>query len=619
MYLPKLQTLSTQTLRPPKLLTGSQWAIEHAWFSAEDNVAKQKYSYAQFPFQKEILDSMTSPDVERVVVMSASQVGKTIMQRIVQGYFIDQDPAPMLMIQPTLTMAEAYSKDRLAPFLRDCPILRGTVADPRARDSGNTLLHKSFPGGHLTLAGANSPASLSSRPVRVVYYDEVDRYPISAGIEGDPVELGAARTRRFWNRKIIMVSTPTITNISRISFEFDKSDKRFFYVPCPECKHFQTLRWPQLVWEPDKPETASYGCENCGASIGERDKTTMIQAGKFKATNPGADTRGYHINELYVIGASWAALVADFLKSKKKRELLQVFINTRLGETFDDHGDAPDYVHIYARREDYARNTIPAEVLFLTAAADVQKDRIECEVRGWGRTSESWSIEHFIFMGDPTDQKVYEQLDALLNQRWLHPHGAQLMLRGLGIDTGGLSTQSVYYWCRRQPPERVFALKGMTMDNPVGIPKAVDVNYGGRKIQKGLKIWGVGVSILKSELYARLRLKPKDGFYPPGYIHYPDYPEEYFAQLTAEAMRVKERNGRKVLTWEKMRDRNEALDMAVYNRATAIILGIDRLTSEDWDTVSAAVAVREDAPKVTQPQKVATVRRRRRVINRGIG
>jgi len=627
MPLMKLRKSSAKKLKPPKNLRGSEWALENAWFSAEDTVTKQKYSYSRFPYQREILDAMTDPAIERVVVKSSSQIGKTIMQRCTQGFFIDQEPSPMLMIQPTLTMAEAYSKDRLAPFIRDTPALCDKIKDPRARDSGNTLLHKRFPGGHITMAGANSPASLASRPIRVVFFDEVDRYPLSAGTEGDPLELGVARTRRFWNRKIIIVSTPTITGISRIDFEFDKSDKRFFSVPCPSCNHEQVLIFKNLKWNYDKKKdrfkSVYYECENCSHAIGEIEKIDMIRKGRFIKTQNSLIV-GFHVSELYILDTTWEELIRDFLKSKDRRELLQVFINTRLGETFDDYGEAPDYKHIMLRANEHNRNEIDERVIFLTAAVDVQNDRIEYEVRGWGRNLESWSIDYQVEMGDTADQKVFSKLDELLQKTWLHPKGALLKIAGLGIDTGGKNTQSVYAWCRRKQPEKVFPLKGMALDNPVGIPKAVDVTYKGKKIQRGLKVWGVGSSILKSELYNNLRLQvnSEDTGFPSGFIHFPAYDEDYFKQLTAEVLNVKIVKGRKRMEWEQIRKRNEALDIAVYNRAASIILGIDRMSPAAWDKAEKSLLV-DTRTEPEKPIKKETDSRqrlkgRRRTISPGL-
>lgn len=630
-------TTGATRLRPPKQMSGSEWALENVWFSAEDHVSKERYNYTRFPFQREILDAMCSPHIEEVVLMACSQIGKTVMQRITQGYFIDQDPAPMLMVQPTITLAESYSKDRFDPFARDTAVVGEKVGQPG--EHGNKVLHKQFPGGHLTLAGANSAASLASRPIRVLNIDEPDRYALNVSDEGDPIELASARTRRFWNRKKIYTSSPTFEQVSKINALFQRSDQRFFFVPCPKCKKMQPLAFSkkhsktmahitnlgELKWGPNG-SNVHYECGFCAHKIREKDRFDMVSKGKYKATNKAAlkgDTiaTGFHMNELYILDTPWAELVKAFFEAKKKREKLQVLVNTRFGETFDDLGEAPDYVHIYARRDKYLRSTVPPGVLFLTAGADVQNDRIEVELRGWGREEESWSIEHYIFMGATKEQKVFEKVDELLARSWKHPKGGLLKIKGLAIDTGGQTTQSVYWWCRQKQAERVFGIKGATQDVVVNIPRAVDVQYQGKKILNGLKLWSIGVSILKSALYDNLRLKRnKDKTYPAGYIHFPaDYSEEYFKQLTAESLNVVERKAGKVLMWEKIRDRNEALDMAVYARAAAIIQGIERLTEDDWAALESQVSLAAPLVEAQVVDEQVPGKRKRRNINKGLG
>jgi len=566
--LPIFQKSLAEFLRPFKKLMGSEWAEKNTWFSPEDSATRQRYSTINYPFQKEIIDAMTSIEYEQVVFMASSQVGKTILERIVIGYYIDQDPCPMLMVQPTLAMAEAFSKDRFMPFIRDSPVLRNKITD-KARDGNSTIFHKIFDGGQLTITGANSPASLASRPIRIIQFDEIDRYDLNIGGEGDPISLGFARARRFWNRKINLVSTPGLSTTSRISREFEKSDKRFFHVPCPHCGVYQRLIWKNIRWTDSNPETTQYYCSDCGQGISERHKSKMIKNGKWVKTAQ-SKIAGFHISELYILDTSWESLVEDWLKINKDKNQLQVFINTRLGETFDDRGEAPDFLILYGKREFYL--SVPDDVLFLTAAVDVQADRIEVETRGWGRT-QSWSIDHSIFFGDTSSQEVYKNLENLLDKNF-----DGLKIRALGIDTG-YNTHAVYFWAARQDSTRVFAMKGQTLDSIIGLPKAVDINYQGRKISNGLKLWGINSSILKSELYSKLQLTDKNA---PGYVHFPDYPEEYFAQLVSEVLTTKTVNGRRRYNWEKTRERNEALDLAIYNRAVAIILGIEKLNNSDW-------------------------------------
>ena len=274
------------------------------------------------------------------------------MLRCTQGYFIAEDPAPILMVNPSLTMAEAYSKDRFTPFIRDTPILNGLIKDPKTRDSGNTTLHKQFPGGHLTFAGANSVSSLASRPIRILCLDEVDKYPFTT-VEGDTSKLAIARTRRFWNKKIIETSTPTLTGHSRIWESLEKSDMRFYTVPCPECEVFQRIVFKNLQWKEGNIDNVKCLCDSCGHLITSTEKVSMIRQGEYKAENPKSKVAGFHAAEFYVIGTDWGEIVEDFLESKNVPELLQVVVNTRFAETFYDGGDAPDHLRLYARFNSY--------------------------------------------------------------------------------------------------------------------------------------------------------------------------------------------------------------------------------------------------------------------------
>lgn len=266
------------------------------------------------------MDAIADPAVREVIVQKSAQVGWTEILLNVIGYHVHQDPSPILMVQPTLEMAEAFSKDRLAPMVRDTPALRGLIADPRSRDSGNTLLHKTFPGGHITMAGANSPAGLASRPIRLALFDEVDRFPVSAGAEGDPVSLGRKRTTTFWNRKTLMGSTPTVKGESRIEAAFEGGDQRYYYVPCPHCDEFQRLVWAQVKWDEGQPDTARYVCQHCGTMLTDADKPQMLRAGEWRASRPSQGIASFHISELYSPWVTWPEMARSFLEAKRLPE-----------------------------------------------------------------------------------------------------------------------------------------------------------------------------------------------------------------------------------------------------------------------------------------------------------
>ena len=456
-----------------------------------------------------VMDAVSDPTVRQVVVMSAAQVGKTEVLLNMIGFHVDQDPAPILVVQPTLSMAQAFSKDRLAPMLRDTPNLKGKVRDPRSRDSGNTTLHKVFPGGHVTIAGANSAAGLASRPVRIVLCDEVDRYPSSAGTEGDLIRLAAKRATTFWNAKLVTVSTPTVKNASRIEAEFVDSDQRDYWVPCPHCDEAQTLRWASVQWQPDRPETAVYVCEHCGVVWSDADRLKSLKRGEWKASAEFKGIAGFRLSGLNSPWISLTEAVRDFLEAKKLPETLRVWVNTYLGETWEETGEGVADEGIADRREEY--EGCPEGVVLITAGVDVQDDRIECEIVGWGRDEESWSLGYQTIYGDPSGPAVWGDLEAYLNTPWHHPRGVELPVRSACIDTGGHHTNAVYSFVRPREGRRVFAIKGVGGEGRALVGRPSKNNVG------KVRLFPVGVDTAKELIYARLKIKEPG----PGYCHFP--------------------------------------------------------------------------------------------------
>lgn len=548
------------------------------------------------------MDAVSDPLIEEVVVIKSAQVGWTEIIGNIVAYFVDQDPSSILVLQPTLDMAEAWSKDRLAPMVRDTPCLTAKIAGARSRDSGNTVLHKKFAGGQLAIAGANSAASLASRPIRVVLADEVDRYPASAGTEGDPLTLAYKRTNNFWNRRKLAGSTPTIAGVSRIEAKFEESDQRRFYVPCPHCGHHQVLRWEQVRWEKSKsgqhrPETAAYVCEDCGVLWSDAERWGSVRHGEWRATKPFNGIAGFHIWEAYSPWVKLAETVKAFLEAKKHPETLKVWTNTALGETWAEKGEAPDWQRLYERRDaKILLGTPPAWVGVLTGSVDVQRGgggRLEFDVWGWGQGLARVLVEHIEVTGDPADKATWEALDREIGREWTTSDGRCLKVSRIAVDSGdGENTMHVYAWARRHPG-LVMAIKGRHatgVGTPVAGPTWVDVKgKGGRVIRKGCRLWTVGTSMLKTELYGKLRLDvPVDGAdHAAGFVHLPgDTGDEWIKQLVAEQLAKKRtRSGATKLEWQKLRERNEALDNAIYARAAAWEIGMDRWPEERWRTL----------------------------------
>jgi phage terminase large subunit GpA-like protein len=514
------------------------------------------------------MDAINDPAIREIWFMKSAQVGWTEVLNNVIGYYVDQDPAPILLVQPTLEMAEAWSKDRLAPMIRDTPALFGKIADAKARDSGNTLLHKKFTGGHLTIAGANSPSGLASRPIRIVLFDEVDRFPASAGAEGDPISLGKKRSTTFWNRKMLAGSTPTIKGSSRVEAGFEASDQRFYFVPCPHCEEFQRLVWAQVQWPEGRPLEARYVCQHCGAEIEETQKIDMLRQGEWRATRTSNGLAGFHLSEIYSPWSTWSDMATSFVQAKRLPETLQTWINTALGETWEDKGETLEPAGLLARRESYAANSLPAGVLLVTIGTDVQDDRLESTVWGWGADEEAWRIEHRVFRGDPGrvgPGSIWADHDELLKASYGTDDGRRLGVEACCVDSGGHYTEQVYRYCAQRKRLRVWAIKGAG-----GQGRLVWPRQPGRGAKVKVDVWLIGVDTVKDVLYGRMRKVTEAG---PGYVHLDATTDEaWLEQLTSETVVYRLMMGRKTRLWKPRTagSRQEALDCTVYAYAAMI-------------------------------------------------
>ncbi|MFS0766049.1 phage terminase large subunit family protein [Peribacillus sp. 1P06PB] len=553
--------LAKDILSPPPDLTVSEWADTYRKLSSESSAEPGQWRTDRAPYQREIMDTITDPNFEDIVIMASAQVGKSEIILNAVGYHIDYDPAPILIIQPTEQKAKDFSTERLAPMLRDSPALRNKVSDVKTRDGGNTKLQKSFPGGYVALGGANAPAGLASRPIRILLADEIDRFPASAGTEGDPLDLAEKRTNNFYNRKKIKVSTPTNKGSSRIETEFNLSTKEYYHLPCPSCGDYQPLKWEQIDFE-----TESHRCRECGFLHNEYE--WKDQKGKWVAEEPGANIRGFHLNELLSPWSKWGKIIDAFKKAKVKGpEAMKVWVNTSLGETWEEQGEQLDEADLFNRREEYEAD-IPEEVKILTAAVDVQDDRFEVEVMGWGAGKESWGIEYHQIYGDLKQQKIWDELDEYLSRTWEKSDGRKFGIACTCMDSGGHFTQEVYTFTRPREPRRIYAIKGKSVQMGEYVP--LIAGYTRPKPSKTLLIH-LGVNDGKSRVMSNLQL----GEFGPNYCHFPKgrgYNQKYFEGLTAERLETRYTKGVPYQVWKKIRARNEPLDLRVYNTAALEIL-----------------------------------------------
>ncbi|WBQ09901.1 phage terminase large subunit family protein [Hyphomonadaceae bacterium ML37] len=602
----------SRAIRPDPDLTVSQWADRHRWLSSRASAEPGRYRTARTPYMREIMDALSpSSPAQRVVFMKAAQVGATEAGNNWIGFAIHQAPGPMLAVQPTVELAKRNSRQRIDPLIEESPQLRERVKPARSRDAGNTMLSKEFAGGILIMTGANSAVGLRSTPARYIFLDEVDAYPGSADEEGDPVTLAEARSLTFAHRrKVFLVSTPTIRGLSRIEREYEASDQRRYHVACPHCGHEQWLKFERLRWDRGRPETAAYNCEGCEQPIAEHHKTAMLEAGEWRATATSVDpgTVGYHLSALYspVGWLSWEQIARSWEAAQGSDEAIKAFRNTILGETWMETGEAPDWQRLAERRESWKAGVVPSGGLFLTAGADVQKDRIEVDVWAWGRGLESWLIDHIVIEGGPGDAACWKKLTDLLGRTWEHENGQHLNLARFAIDTG-FDTSAVYGWARAVGFSQVAPVKGLegfNRSSPVTGPTYVDATIAGKRLRRGARLWTVATSTFKAETYRFLRQDrptPEEidagASFPAGTVHLPAWADgEWLKQFTAEQLvTVRTRRGFSRLEWQKLRERNEALDCRVYARAAAWIAGADRWPEARWREMEDLLGVKTPA------------------------
>lgn len=545
---------------PPKLFV-SQWADEYRILSDESSSEPGKWKTERTPYLKEPMDAVGDPNVKQIVLMFSSQVGKTEVLLNILGYYIHHVPTSIMYVLPQLDSAERFSKTRLAMMIRDTPVLKDKIKDAKSRDSGNTILHKQFAGGYLIIAGSNSAAGLCMMPIEILLCDEADRFADSAGTEGDPILLAEQRTTTYWNAKKVYVSTPTNKGESRIEELYEDSTCELWHLSCPGCKESQPLTWEQIR---EENGNITHECLYCKAKHSELE--WKKGKGKWVAQNPGHEVRGFHLNALISPWKTWEDIVKAHKKAKKGGiEKLKVWTNTTLGQTWEVEGDSVDDNYLLKRRE-YYKDELPDGVLILTAAVDIQADRLETEVVGWGLGKESWGIEYKTIYGDPKQKAIWNQLDDYLLKKWCYSDKTQLGISCACVDSGYLANE-VYDFCQPREYRRIFPIKGKFGPIPlIGKPS--------RSNRRNAALFPIGVDTGKEILMSSLRVM-KEG---PSFCHFPmqqekGYDETYFKGLTSEKRVMEHKNGAVIYKWiKKSGARNEPLDLRNYNQAALEIL-----------------------------------------------
>lgn len=559
--------------RPDPRMTVSEWADEKRWIGAKSGHAPIKWKTSTTPYVREIMDALGPREPCReVVFIKGSQVAGTETGNNWLGYLIDLAPSAILVVRPSIDEARRFSRQRLDPMFAATPALAKLVEPPRSRDGGNTRLSKEFPGGVLFLVGANSATGVKSMPIRYLFADEVDEYPFDIGGQGDPLALAMKRLSgpNFSRRKVLLVGTPTIKGLSRIEAEFLETDQRRYFVPCPYCDNFDWIRWENIRYTDNDPSTAALGCVSCGTLIEERFKVEMLPRGEWRPTAEATSPEkiGFHLSSLYSPFGwyPWSSAVDEWLKARYERTKLRVFMNTVLGQTWEERGDSVDPESLLSRAERYEA-PVPDGVGVLVAAVDVQDDRLEVKVKGYGAAEESWLIDYYAIRGDPATDPVWFDLDRALSARYRHVSGREVAIACVAVDTGGHFTDEAYRFCAARFDRRIFGIKGGSERGKPLVGKA------SRKNRYRIRLFTLCVNTGKGAVYSRLLIESPG----PGYCHFPEadfFNEEYVAQLTAEKAIPKELPGRgRVREWVKIRERNEALDLEVYCLAALYILG----------------------------------------------
>ena len=527
-------------LKPPPKLTIDTWADTYRILSSKTSAEPGKWDTDRVPFQREVMKAISDKKTEKVVMMYGAQLSKTEILLNTFGYYADYDPAPIMFLLPTQSLAEDFSSTRLTDMIQSTPQLRDKIMTDEGR---NTKLQKEFPGGYIKLTGSNSATELSSRPIRILLADEIDRFVSDVKKEGDPLNLAIERTKTFWNKKIVVTSTPTVKGESRIELEYEKSTKEEYYIPCPKCGAFQKLEWKKNM---------IHGCWQTESEI--EDYTV----------------RGFHISELYSPFSKWSDIVKKFKEAKGNVQLMKVFTNTCLGQTWEEKVEKVNFLEIAERKEEYYAE-IPDEVNVLTCGVDVQDDRLEVEVDGWGENEENWAIYYKQFIGSPAQPDVWEQLDRFLDSEFSYANGEKIKILCTCIDTGGHYTQEAYEFIKPREIKRIFGIKGKGGDGIAFVSRPSRTN------RMQISLFTIGVNTGKETIMARLKLKEGDA----GYMHFPLDPERgfddaYFKGLTSEVKTTVWEKGVKKTIWKVVgTKRNEPLDLKNYNLAALKIANPD--------------------------------------------
>lgn len=637
--LPKALRELERIIEPPEHLLISTWADKYFYLPAEGNAEPGKYKCSRMPYQRDMLDDPLDPKVSEIAWQIASQLGKTLDICIILCYHVAHAPCAMQVVYPTLDSAKSFMREKFLPSTRETPMLKGRLVEPRAKDSESTTMNRKFPGGNLTALGANSPSGFRQRSKKISIQDEVDAFETTT--EGDPVALGDRATITFHDAVRLKSSTVTVKGMSRIEDIIERSDKQQYFLPCYACGHFQILKWSNVKWTFKQPdgseisdtERAVYTCESCGGEWSDQQRLAAIASGhpdnppvmvkvietikdqfgndgveieiekpmraEWRATAPFKGIRGRLLSGLYqTIGKKRAfksylhQFAENFLVAKKGgKETLRVWTNIFLNESWEEAAEQVAWSPLLERCEDY-EGELPAEVCLLTAAADIQKDRVEIEILGWGDEEETWGIEKHVIYGDFDLPDVQKQVEDYLSKKFMHPTGVEIAVTCAAFDSGH-KTKAVYRFCKRNFARRFYAVKGSST------PHAPLVQANKNKFY-GIWLYNIGTDTAKDAIFSRLKIEDVGA----RYCHFPKargYTESYFKQLCSEKLQTFMEKGQVRRRWIKTFERNESLDLRVYNLAAYDILKPNMTKIRAAVIPASSVVVAEKTEYVLKP------------------
>lgn len=610
-------------LKPPPKLNLVEWADKYR-FLPDNSAESGLWKTSRVEVARQPMLSITDPDVQEITIMCCIQLMKTEAMLNTALFYMAQEPSPMMYVAPKADLAEAWSKERFMKSVQATPVLKDIFKSNR-RGEGNTITQKQFVGGQISIVSARNPADLAMRAVRILMFDECDKYPVNTGSsgggeggEGDPISVAWGRATTYGKRaKKIVACSPTIKHKSRIEQEYENSNMSIFQQKCPHCDDLQSLTWinvhiPRLENDVFDHQNAHIVCPDCGSPWNESDRQYSIRNGKWLATKPEITWHhGYKVSALASPFTPMPVLAKEFSDAQGSPEKLKAFKNTRLAETWAEAGEKPEWRTLYDRREDYPTQIIPKGMVILTCGIDVQKDHIYYEVVAWGKKNESYSLDKGVINGKFEDDEFIEALTLFCDSTYKDCYGVDVIMSKICIDSG-YNTNEIYKFCRNYGSSRVVPVKGDAgLQVAVGTPRPVDVLINGTRHSRGLQLWIAGVSVIKEQVYRWFNAqaptdeaKEKGATYPTGYCHFPMYDEEYFKQITAEQLVTRtNKRGYSISEWETTRKDNHLLDCRVYARAGAIMLQIDRMTSDDFDAI---LAQRKPATLEQKINKVAT-------------